>query len=65
MSPFFIKHPIIAAVISIVTTMLGIISMLALPISQYPDIAPVTISMSASYPGANAQEVAESVATPM
>ena len=65
MSPFFIKHPIIAAVISIVTTMLGIISMLALPISQYPDIAPVTISMSASYPGANAQEVAESVATPI
>ena len=65
MSPFFIKHPIIAAVISIVTTMLGIISMLALPISQYPDIAPVTISMSATYPGANAQEVAESVATPI
>ncbi len=65
MSPFFIKHPIIAAVISIVTTMLGIISMLALPISQYPDIAPVTIAMSASYPGANAQEVAESVATPI
>ena len=40
MSPFFIKHPIIAAVIAIVTTMLGIISMLSLPIAQYPDITP-------------------------
>ncbi len=65
MSPFFIKHPIIAGVISIVTTMLGVISMLALPISQYPDITPVTIMLSASYPGANAQEVADAVATPI
>ncbi len=65
MSPFFIKHPIIAGVIAIVTTMLGVICMLALPISQYPDIAPVTIQLSATYPGANAQEVADSVATPI
>ena len=65
MSPFFIKHPIIAGVISIVTTMLGVICMLGLPISQYPDIAPVTIQLSATYPGANAQEVADSVATPI
>lgn len=65
MSPFFIKHPIIAGVISIVTTMLGVICMLGLPISQYPDIAPITINLSASYPGANAQEVADSVATPI
>ncbi|MDO5464566.1 MAG: efflux RND transporter permease subunit [Akkermansia sp.] len=65
MSPFFIKHPIIAGVISIVTTMLGVICMLALPISQYPDITPVTIQLSATYPGANAQEVADAVATPI
>ncbi|MBR4107694.1 MAG: efflux RND transporter permease subunit [Akkermansia sp.] len=65
MSPFFIKHPIIAGVISIVTTLLGIICMMALPISQYPDITPVTIQMSATYPGANAQEVADAVATPI
>ena len=65
MSPFFIKHPIIAAVIAIVTTLLGIISMASLPISQYPDIAPITIDLSATYPGANAQEVADSVATPV
>lgn len=65
MSPFFIKHPIIAAVIAIVTTLLGLISMSGLPISQFPDIAPVTIQLSATYPGANAQEVADSVATPI
>lgn len=65
MSPFFIKHPIIAGVIAIVTTLLGIISMRSLPISQYPDISPVTINLSATYPGANAQEVADSVATPI
>jgi HAE1 family hydrophobic/amphiphilic exporter-1 len=49
----------------VVTTLLGLISMSALPISQYPDITPVTIAMSAAYPGANATEVAESVATPI
>ena len=65
MSPFFIKHPIIAAVIAIVTTLLGVISMVSLPISQYPDITPITIQMSATYPGANAQEVADAVATPI
>lgn len=65
MSPFFIKHPIIAGVIAIVTTLLGLISMVSLPISQYPDISPVTIQLSATYPGANAQEVADSVATPI
>ena len=65
MSPFFIKHPIIAAVIAIVTTLLGLICMSGLPISQYPDIAPVTINLSATYPGANAQEVADSVASPI
>ena len=65
MSPFFIKHPIIAGVIAIATTLLGIISMLGLPISQYPDISPATIQLDTSYPGANATEVAESVATPI
>ena len=65
MSPYFIKHPIIAAVISIVTTLLGIICVMGLPIAQYPDIAPVTIFLSANYPGANATQVAESVATPI
>ncbi len=65
MAPFFIKHPIIGGVISIVMTMLGIICLMGLPISQYPNIAPVTINLATSYPGANAQEVADSVATPI
>lgn len=65
MSPFFIKHPIIAGVIAIVTTLLGVISMLQLPIAQYPDISPPTINLSATFPGANAQVVADSVATPI
>lgn len=65
MAPFFIKHPIIASVISILTTMLGIICALALPISQFPDIAPITINLTASYPGANSTEVADSVAGPI
>ncbi len=65
MAPFFIKHPIIAGVISILTTLLGIICIRSLPVSLYPDIAPVTIQLSAAYPGANAQEVADAVATPI
>ncbi len=65
MAPFFIKHPIIAGVISILTTLLGLICLQGLPISQYPDIAPVTISLTANYTGANAQEVADAVATPI
>ncbi len=65
MASFFIKHPIIAGVLAILTTMLGIICLRGLPISLYPDIAPVTIQLSAVYPGANAQEVADAVATPI
>jgi len=65
MAPFFIKHPIIASVIAIVTTMLGIICAYSLPISQFPNIAPITINLSASYPGANSTEVADSVAVPI
>ncbi len=65
MSSFFIKHPIIAGVVSIVMTLLGVISMMRLPIAQYPEISPPTISLSATYPGADAQVVADSVATPI
>lgn len=65
MSSFFIKHPIIAGVISIVMTLLGIISALQLPIAQYPEISPPMINLSATYPGADAQVVADSVATPI
>lgn len=62
---FFIDRPVFAAVISIVTIIAGIVSILTLPISQYPQIAPPTVTVSAQYPGANAQTVSDVVATPI
>ena len=61
MSRFFINRPIFAWVMAILVMLIGIISVLNLPIEQYPRIAPPTISVSASYPGANAQTVENSV----
>lgn len=51
MSSFFIKHPTIAIVISIVMILLGGLSLMGLPIEQYPNIVPPTIKMQATYPG--------------
>ncbi len=65
MSKFFIDRPIFAAVLSIVITLAGGISMRALPVAQYPDITPPTVEVSAFYPGANAQVVADTVASPI
>ncbi len=65
MSSFFIKHPAIAMVIAIVTTLLGVVCMMDLPISQYPEITPRTIQLQAMFPGADAQSVADSVGTPL
>ena len=62
---FFIDRPIFAGVISIVITLVGVIALSTLPIAQYPDIAPPTIQVTASYPGANAKVVSETVATPI
>src|SRR5882724_1860107 len=62
---FFIDRPIFAGVISIVITLVGVIALLTLPIAQYPEIAPPTIQVTATYPGANAQVVSETVATPI
>jgi len=62
---FFIDRPIFAAVLSIVIVMVGGLALLGLPIAQYPEIAPPTVVVSAAYPGANAQVVAETVATPI
>lgn len=61
MSRFFINRPIFAWVISILIMLLGLIAVINLPIEQYPRIAPPTVSVSASYPGANAQTVEDSV----
>ena len=65
LSHFFIDRPIFAVVISVFITLIGGIAYFALPVSQYPDIAPPTIVITASYPGASAQVVSETVSTPL
>src|ERR671925_425807 len=64
-SRFFINRPIFASVLSIVITLGGGIALFTLPIAQYPEIAPPTVEVSAAYPGANAQVVADTVAAPI
>ena len=61
----FINRPVLSTVISILLVILGIIGLATLPITQYPDIAPPTISVSATYTGANAQAVLNSVISPL
>ncbi|WP_119275332.1 efflux RND transporter permease subunit [Taklimakanibacter deserti] len=61
MSAFFVARPIFAWVIAIVTMLAGLLALMTLPVSQYPQIAPTTVSVSASYPGADAQTVENSV----
>ncbi|RRJ83997.1 efflux RND transporter permease subunit [Aestuariirhabdus litorea] len=62
---FFIDRPIFSAVISIVIVLGGAVSMSATPISQFPEIAPPTVTVSATYPGASAEVVANTVAAPI
>ena len=64
-SRFFIDRPIFAAVLSIIITLAGAISLNTLPVAQYPDITPPTVEVQAYYPGANAQVVADTVAAPI
>ncbi|WP_066217842.1 efflux RND transporter permease subunit [Formosa haliotis] len=61
----FIERPVLSTVISIIIVLLGVISITSLPVEEYPDIAPPTIKVSASYPGANAETVLESVIIPI
>ncbi|MBR3765590.1 MAG: efflux RND transporter permease subunit, partial [Muribaculaceae bacterium] len=61
----FINRPVLSTVISIFIVLLGIIGLFALPVTQYPDIAPPTISVQTSYTGANAQTVLNSVIAPL
>ncbi len=64
-SHFFIDRPIFAAVLSIIITIAGALVERALPISEYPEIAPPTVSIRATYPGASAEVLAQTVATPI
>jgi hydrophobic/amphiphilic exporter-1 (mainly G- bacteria), HAE1 family len=62
---FFVDRPIFAAVVSIVTVVIGLVAYVSLPIAQFPQIAPPTVVINATYPGANAQTIAETVAAPL
>ncbi|MEI6780215.1 MAG: multidrug efflux RND transporter permease subunit [Verrucomicrobiota bacterium] len=64
-SHFFIRRPIFASVLSLLIVLLGTIAMFTLPIAQYPEITPPTIFVLANYPGASADTVANTVATPL
>ncbi|MGY0041567.1 efflux RND transporter permease subunit [Pedobacter sp. NJ-S-72] len=61
----FIENPVLSTVISIIIVILGILGLTSLPISQYPDIAPPTVSVTAAYQGANANVVMKSVIVPL
>src|SRR4051794_376011 len=65
MSKFFIRRPIVAIVIAIVTVILGTVSMLTLPTSQYPNIVPPEIQVQATYAGADAKTLQQAVSTPI
>src|SRR5437867_8335244 len=64
-SHFFIRRPIFAGVLSIVIFIIGLIAMVRLPISEYPEVVPPTIVVRATYPGANPKTIAETVASPL
>jgi HAE1 family hydrophobic/amphiphilic exporter-1 len=64
-SKFFIRRPIVAMVIAIITVIVGAVSLLTLPTSQYPDIVPPEIMVQATYPGADARTLTQAVATPV
>src|ERR1700727_836305 len=62
---FFIEHPRFAVVINVFFTLFGLAAMAPLPIAQYPDIVPPTVQITTSYPGASADTIARTVATPL
>ncbi len=64
-SSFFIDRPVLSGVISILIMLVGAVAFGRLPVSQYPEIAPPTIQVSAAYPGASAEIISETVATPI
>src|SRR3546814_11628446 len=65
LSHFFIRRPIFAGVIAIIITIIGAFAYFGLPVSQFPAVVPPTVTVSASYPGASAETVADTVAAPI
>ncbi|EPC02615.1 transporter [Litchfieldella anticariensis FP35 = DSM 16096] len=64
-SNFFIKRPVFATVISIIVVLVGLMAMRILPIEQYPEVVPPTVTVEATYPGADAETVSQTVAAPL
>ena len=64
-SHFFIDRPIFASVLSVIIVIVGLIAQRSLPVAEYPEIAPPTVNVTATYPGASAEVIAETVATPL
>jgi hydrophobe/amphiphile efflux-1 (HAE1) family protein/NodT family efflux transporter outer membrane factor (OMF) lipoprotein len=64
-SHFFIRRPIFAGVLSIITVVLGLVALFTLPVAQYPEVTPPTVFVMANYPGASAETVASTVSTPL
>jgi HAE1 family hydrophobic/amphiphilic exporter-1 len=65
MSKYFIEHPVLANVLAIVLVLVGAVSLFRLPVSQYPNVVPPTVSVTARYPGASAQTVIDTIALPI
>src|ERR1700760_3317462 len=65
MSPPFIARPIFAPVLSVFLTLIGLGALAILPVSQYPEIVPPTVQITTTYPGASAETVSRTVATPL
>src|SRR3954454_16880873 len=65
LSRFFIDRPVFATVVSAVIVLAGLVAYSTLPVAQYPEVAPPTVQVTASYPGANAQTVRDTVAAPI
>ena len=64
-SKFVIERPIFATVISLIIVLAGLVSMKVLPVEQYPNIVPTEIQVTATYPGATAEVLADTVAAPL
>src|SRR6201990_89900 len=65
MSAFFVRRPIVAMVIAIITVLVGVVALLGLPISQFPQILPPQVNLTTTYTGADALTIEQSVATPI
>lgn len=65
MAKFFIDRPVLANVIALLTVVLGIVALIGLPVSQYPDVVPPSVQVTARYPGANAETIVRDVALPI